>query len=299
VWAVLLSFRVLSAKGPASRESGFDWTGAVLIVLGLSFLFVGVDSITERGWTDAWVLTLIVTSLVVLCFFLLNESKSPFPILRLSLFKKRFFTQSCAASYFAFFAMISAMFLVPFYLQEVLRLPPRGVGLVMTTLPAAMFLVAPLGGWASDKIGSSIPASLGLVLVGVGIILLTGLEAVTPVGYVVLCLSFIGVGMGFFGSPNTNAVLSAVPREQVGTASGLSALMRTSGIGFGIAFSAAVFTFFRNRAAEGLALEGLDSLGKEQTLYLEGIKPVFLLAVVVVGFNVINSLTRGPNPKME
>ena len=102
--------------------------------------------------------------------------------------------------------------------------------------------------------------------------------------------------MGFFGSPNSNAILSGVPRNHVGIASGISALMRTSGIAFGIAFSAAAFTLFRNRAVAEVAGKTLEGGEGERLLFLEGIRPVFVLAALVVGVNIINSITRGPNP---
>jgi EmrB/QacA subfamily drug resistance transporter len=290
--AVFYCLRHLSSRIQQGKREGFDWTGAALIVVGLGALFIGMNFGAERGVDDAAGLALVAASLGVLWLFLLNEKKSPNPLLHLSLFRNRFFTQSCAASYLAFFAMISTVFLMPFYLQEVLQFEPAGVGLVMMTLPLAMLLVAPLGGWISDRIGSRIPATSGLALVGSGLWLLHGIEVDSPPRDVVLRLALIGIGMGFFGSPNSNAILSGVPRRHVGTASGLSALMRTSGIAFGIAFSAAAFTLFRNRAAAEFA-------DQERVLYLEGIRPVFLLAAAIVALNMINSITRGRRPEVE
>ncbi len=293
VFAVIYCLRVLDKKREGGAADGFDWPGAGLIVVGLSALFLGIDLGAGNGFGNLTAPALIAASLVVLCLFLLNEGKSPHPILYIPLFRIRYFTQSCAASFFAFFSMIASLFLMPFYLQEVRLLNPGEVGLIMMTLPAAMFVVAPVGGWISDKIGSRIPATAGIALVGTGLFLLSGLELDSTTESVVARLLLIGMGMGFFGSPNANAILSSVPREHVGTASGLSALMRTSGIAFGIAFSAAVFTFFRIRAGGDPLLETMAGQAREQYLYLEGIKPVFLLGAAIAALDMINSITRG------
>lgn len=294
--AILYCLRFLSAEKPRREESGFDWSGAALIVVGLSALFLGLTFGEDLGWGSAEVLVLLSSSLVILFLFLFNEQKSSIPILPLSLFRRRYFTQSCAATYLAFFSMISSMILMPFYMQKVLGFEPGKMGLVMMTLPGAMLLVAPLGGWASDHIGSRIPASTGLALIGTGLVLLSGLGIDSGASDVVWRLALVGLGMGFFGSPNSNAILSSVPKDSVGIASGLCALMRTSGIAFGIAFSATAFTFFRDRAAQGGdAGEVMDG----KLLFLNGIKPVFILAAVIVGLNILNSLSRGRRPVVE
>jgi MFS family permease len=258
-----------------------------MIVVGLSALFVGLDQGVDRGWGDGAALGLIGFSLAVLALFLVNESRASAPILKLAIFADRFFSQSCAAAFLAFFAMISAMILTPFYLQDVRGFSPEAVGLVMMSMPAAMLVVAPLAGWISDRTGPRLPATFGVVLTGCGLLLLGGLSADTATGTIVRNLVLIGVGMGFFGSPNSSAILSSVPREEVGTASGLSALMRTAGIAFGIAFAATAFTFFRDRAVAAAPL------AVDKDLYLRGLAPVFVLAASIAGLNVLNSLTRG------
>jgi len=301
--AVAYSMRIFARPAAAAglragavRAGGFDWPGAALIAAGLSSLFVGLDRAADRGWADAAAAGFIVAAVAVLGFFLLHESRTAHPLLKLSLFSSRFFSQSCLAAFLAFAAMISALILMPFYLQDVLGFTPGKVGLVMTAVPAAMLLAAPVGGWASDLIGPRIPATFGLALVGSGLLLLSGLGAASATPDILWRLGLIGVGMGFFGSPNSNAILSSVPRENVGTASGVGALMRTAGIAFGIAFAAAAFTFYRNRAALDAAGLGLDGPGKERMLFLEGIVPVFVLAAAVAAVNIINSITRGRLP---
>jgi EmrB/QacA subfamily drug resistance transporter len=299
--AVIYSLRIfdpLPAAGSAGREKdrGFDWPGAVLIAAGLSSLFVALDLAVDRAWTDGAVIVLVAASLAILGVFLAHEKRSACPLLDLTLFTSRFFTQSCLAAFLVFASMISAMILMPFYLQNVLGFAPGKVGLVMTAVPVAMLLAAPLAGWLSDLIGPRIPATSGLALVGAGLLLLSGLDADFSVPRILWRLGLIGVGMGFFGSPNSNAILSSVPGRSVGSASGLAALMRTAGIAFGIAFSATAFTYFRNQAALEAAGLGREGFELERTLYLEGIVPVFGLAAAVVAVNIVNSMTRGRLP---
>jgi len=304
IWAILHAQAALgsdSSPPPASRQQihdskiEFDWPGAAMIVLGLAALFCGMHLGVGNGWESAEAMILILVSLIILGFFLVHERRIVYPIVTLSIFRNRFFTQSCAAAFLAFLAMIAAVILMPFYLQEVLRLTPQRVGLIMMALPLSMLLVAPLAGLLSDRVGTRLPASFGLILVGAGLFWLQDLGPATGTQQVVWRLGLIGVGMGFFGSPNSNAILSSVPPSSVGIASGLSALMRTSGVAFGTAFSATLFTYFRDRASlvsahATAALQGVDG---ERLLYIEGIVPVFGVAAFVMAANVLNSLLRG------
>lgn len=291
--AIVCCLRILGSHTTRAAGGRFDWLGSLFVVIGLASLFAGIDRGVDHGWGDTGVLGLIASSLLVLALFVRHEKRTASPLVDLSVFSNRFFVQSCAAAYLAFFAMISAVILLPFYLQEVRAFRPEKVGIVMMTLPASMLLVAPVGGWISDRIGVRIPATFGLGLVGAGLLLLSGLESRTALAGIVSPLALIGVGMGFFGSPNSSAILSSVAPGKVGVASGLSALMRTSGIAFGIAFAVTAFTFFRDRAAANRPDLGVSVT--DRTLFLEGIWPVFVLASIVVALNVVNSLTRGRN----
>ncbi len=293
VAAILYCLRVFSDRVESTKSVRFDWTGALLLVAGLTSLFIGLDLGEAEGWSDSKVLVLLAVSPLLLSLFLLNEHKTPSPILKLALFKSRYFSQSCAAAFLAFFAIAPVIILTPFYLQNVRGLDPEKVGLAMMAMPAAMILVAPLGGWISDLIGTRIPATAGLVLVGGGLLFLARLDAQSGTWEAVRGLGLVGVGMGLFASPNSNGLLSSVPRENVGTASGLAALMRTSGIAFGLSVAATVFTSFRNEAEKEALGLGLDEMAMEQRLYLSGICPVFFLAACIVAVNLINSATRG------
>lgn len=294
---VLIRCRTLKGSAPDRKDSaGFDFMGGLLIVLGLSTFFFGLSTSAEEGPMNSRSLFLLGLSIALLVFFLLHEKVHPNPILDVSLFRARYFTQSCAATLMTFFTMISAIILMPFYLEKVLQITPKSVGLIMMTIPCSMLFVAPLGGWLSDKIGVRFPATTGLLIVSYGLYLLSRMDASTPEWNVVMRLVPIGVGMGLFGSPNSNAILSSVPKAQVGSISGLTALLRTTGIALGVAFAVTAFSFFKNQAMNPEDLNMAESFFDERVLYLHRIRPVFILTAGLAALNAMNSLFRGRRP---
>ena len=284
--AIYYSLRVLSTKIVERGSIRFDWSGSFLIVVGLGALFLGLTLAVDYGITNPLVLGLTVFSIVMLILFLYNEQKVPNPLIHLYLFKNRYFTQSCASAFLAFVMLMSSSILMPFYLQNVLRFTPEKLGLFMMSMPLAMLLVAPLAGYLSDLIGTRIPATLGLAFTGAGIFSLSFLGLDSSEIDIIWRLVLIGIGMGIFGSPNSNAVLSSVPRRHIGIASGMTAMMRSSGITFGIAFSVILYSFFRSGLPANIQPDS-------PLAYLTGMESVFHVGAIIAILGVIISATRG------
>lgn len=290
--AIIYSIRTLAHNPSPEAGHNFDYGGSILLALGLTALFLGFNFGPDYGWESLRVVGLIAVAVVFLGLFFMNETRVTNPLLKLQLFSNRYFAQSCACAFLAFVALMSNSILMPFYLQNVRLFSPQSVGLFMMTVPAAMFLVAPLAGYLSDLIGTRIPSTFGLAILGSGLYLLSTMDTQTANHQIVLFMAMLGVGMGIFSSPNSNAILSSVPQKFVGTASGLTAMMRTSGITFGLALSVTLYTFFRQNAVG----EGITD---EQLLYLAGIQPAFAMASIIAGINLILSATRGKRPNLN
>jgi EmrB/QacA subfamily drug resistance transporter len=290
--AIIYSLRVLANKPGIGDDHKFDWSGSIFIILGLCSLFLGLNFGLDYGWSDLRVIFAVLFSMIVLFTFLVNEKQVSHPIVNLSLFLNRYFTQSCATSFLAFIGMMSSSILMPFYLQNALGFAPQKVGLFIMAVPASMLLVAPLAGWISDLIGTRIPATAGLGVLSIALYSLASLDLNSSNIDIIWRLCLVGIGMGIFASPNANAILSSVSKRHVGLASGLAALMRTSGITFGIALSVTIFTYFRNQFTGG-------SIGNDPQMYVTGMQPVFLITAALIGLNMIVSVTRGKRPKIE
>jgi len=63
-------------------------------------------------------------------------------------------------------------------------------------LPVSMFVTAPLSGRVSDRIGFRFLTSLGMIVLIGGLIMLSGLSAVTSTVYIVISFLLVGIGNG-------------------------------------------------------------------------------------------------------
>jgi len=130
---------------------------------------------------------------------------------------------------------------MPFYLGNVLGYPALQVGLLMAVVPIAVGIFAPISGSLSDRYGTRPITVIGLVILVIGYLSLSTLQAdTTALGFILRFLP-IGVGMGVFQSPNNSAIMGTAPRRRLGIVSGMLAATRSLGQTTGVALLGAVW----------------------------------------------------------
>ena len=94
--------------------------------------------------------------------FLYREMTCASPILDLSLFRIRMFSLSSLSLLLVGVAQVMIGFMLPFYLQDILHLTPSFIGLLFISAPIFTVSLSPLVGWAVDKVGPRLPATIGI-----------------------------------------------------------------------------------------------------------------------------------------
>jgi MFS family permease len=138
-------------------------------------------------------------------------------------------------------AQFAVWLLMPFFLVGTLGLSPTVGGLVFALTPLANALVAPLGGWATDRVGPRGPLACGLALEVAGLLTIGTVTAASPLALVGLAMALVGLGVGLFQVPNLAQMMAAFPPAQQGVAGGLAFLSRTLGSAVGVQVTAALF----------------------------------------------------------
>jgi len=230
-WMVI---RFVPALKPAGGQR-FDLPGAFTLFACLMALLMALTLGQMMGLTDPTILALLAVFLGCLWLFITVERKSPQPMVDLRLFRNRLFNVNLITGFAAFISTSGTIFLMPFYLENVLGYSPNSVGLLLAIVPITVGVTAPISGALSDRVGTRpiTVIGLGMMLAGFFAVSTLSLET-TALGYILRFLP-VGVGIGVFQSPNNSAVMGAVPRARLGVASGLLSITRTLGQTTGIA----------------------------------------------------------------
>src|SRR5438128_1531769 len=153
--------------------------------------------------------------------FLAHERRSVNPVVNLSLFKIRMFTFSILSLLLIATTTSVLGFLMPFYIQDVLHFSPSLMGLIFLAAPVFTIGLATVSGQLTDRIGPRAPASIGVLATlgafAIGGFLRTDSHWMLPASMMAL----VGVGSGFFNTPNQAAIIGSVPREYRGFATGM------------------------------------------------------------------------------
>ncbi len=234
--AFFFGLRVLPKDAP-DEPAGIDVPGALLFACATAALFGSIIIGGERGYRNAPVAAGFIVSAVSYAAFYFRERRTSAPLLDFSIFSNSLFVLSLFCGFLSFVSISASSIMLPFYLQNALRLSPSFAGLFMMAYPLVLAVVAPASGRLSDKIGSEILTLVGLTLGGVGLLLLSTVTEATPLKAVLGYVLATAVGNGMFQSPNTSLIMSSVPRKSLGVAGSLNGLARNFGMAFGISAS--------------------------------------------------------------
>ncbi|MGB8644873.1 MAG: MFS transporter [Anaerolineae bacterium] len=268
---------------PNPNSEGFDWAGAVTFTAGLVALMLGLNQGPEWGWTSLPVVGFLAAAMVLLAGFIYREQHARAPMLDLSLFRQRIFSAAVASAVLNYISLYSIIFLLPFYLIQGRGFSPEQAGLLLTAQPLVMAVVAPISGTLSDRIGSRILSTTGMVILAVGMFLLSRLGPDSSSVFIILTLAVIGFGIGIFVSPNNSALMGAAPRHRQGIAAAVLATARNVGMVLGVGFAGAIFTTIMHGAQAG---------GDTAALYM-GISVSFTAGIGIALLGAITSAVRG------
>jgi len=231
---IYLALRYIPFSRPPGKQR-FDFPGAITLGICLLVLLLALTWGQQLGFDDGRILGLFLLFGLLFCLFLYLEWHSTQPMIDMRLFRSLTFSLGLLLGMLAFVAVAGTTLLLPFYLNNMLGLPLRQVGLMMALIPIFLGVAAPLSGTLSDRLGTRPIATVGLAVAVTSYLLMSRFNLDTRLLGYALSVSLLGLGMGIFQSPNNSAVMGSAPPTRLGVASGLLGMSRTLGQITGIA----------------------------------------------------------------
>jgi EmrB/QacA subfamily drug resistance transporter len=218
-----------------------DWPGLVTFSSALFLLVLGLVRGNDEGWGSTLIVSLLGGATVLLAAFVAIERRVSEPMLPLHFFRRPAFTGVQLAA-FAVSSTLFALFLyLTLYLQNYLGLSPLEAGLRYLPITLGSFVFAAVAGSLLSRVPARAMLAAGLVGVGAGLVLMSGIGAGDE--WTTLLGGFVaaGAGVGLLNPVIADVALSVVPKEQSGMASGINDTFRQVGVAVGIAAWGALF----------------------------------------------------------
>jgi MFS family permease len=257
-----------------------DYLGAALLSVTLLSVSLALTLGQSRGFGSPEILALFALALVALIAFVIVELRLPGPMIDLRIFREPLLSVSVFTGYITFVSASAVFFLLPFYLEGVLDFGVREVGLLLGVAPLALGITSPMSGALSDRVGVRKLTLAGLVILTLTLGAFRLLDVETSVLVLIALMIPVGIGMGVFQSPNNSAIMSSVPREYSGVASGILTLTRLLGQISGIAVLGSVWA--ARVAAQVGSLEGGDAAAAPDQVQVAALHDTFTIAAVLL-----------------
>jgi EmrB/QacA subfamily drug resistance transporter len=291
---LLIARRVFSFAGGA-RSRRFDLPGAVAFGLGLASLSLGLSFGSEWGWTSPSLILTIAVAAVSLIAGVFIERRRLDPLIDLRQLVSRRLGLPLATFLLSILALFAVSFLMPFYFEELRGLTPLTSGLLLTPYSLGLAFAAPISGRLADRGHARWLGSIGLGLAAVGFALLVQIGVSTPFFEIALWLAVSGIGQGLFLSPNTTAIMSAVPADQSNIASALFATTRAVAQALSVAIAGAVYVGLGGAAAGAALVAGVPTGQTEVALdgtFIVAMRAALIVSGVMAAAGAVLSLPR-------
>jgi len=290
--AIVIALRVLRDRGERTRQR-LDPLGMLTLGLGLFGVLWAITKLAN-GPFDASTAGFLIGGVLLIGAFVLIEARVPAPMLPLRIFRVPTMTGSLLASMFQGLASFAVLFLLLMYLQGPRGLSPIHASLLLLPGYLLSTTVTVFAGRMSDRRGPVLPATLGLALQVVSLLLYAQLSNATPLWWIV-CIGVINAaGASLFFPANSSAIMKAAPPDMFGIASGM---MRTfSNIGMVFSFAVAILVASRSisRQLAFAIFVGTTSLhGQVAAAFTTGLHAAFYVSVAFMVIAAILSALRG------
>jgi EmrB/QacA subfamily drug resistance transporter len=240
VLAIVVARLVIRESRDTSADQRLDLPGLLVSGGALFALVFGLIEASTYGWTSPTIVSLFAVAAAGLVAFVLLERRQRAPMLDLSLFRNGTFAGANLVAMLVFLAMFGVFFFVSIYMQNVLGYSPVKAGAVFLPMTLLIMFLGPVTGKVSDHVGSRWLVTAGMTLVGISLLIYSGLDADSGFWDLFPALILGGIGMATVMPPITAAALGSVPVAKAGVGSGVLNTFRQVGGALGIAVMGAI-----------------------------------------------------------
>jgi EmrB/QacA subfamily drug resistance transporter len=268
-------------KVAKSAQAKFDVLGTVLLVVTLAAYALAMT--IGRGSFGQINLALLLVALLGLALFILAESRTEAPLIRMDTFKNPVLSAGFAMSALVTTVVMATLVVGPFYLSGALGLDPVHVGLVMSSGPVVAALTGAPAGRLVDRLGASRMGISGLIGMAAGAFTMALLPAGFGIAGYIAPLVVITGSYALFQAANNTAVMTNIRPEQRGVISGMLNLSRNLGLITGASMMGAVFALGASTTNLLTATQNSVELGMRLTFAIASGLILIALAIAFSG----------------
>lgn len=191
-----------------------DTLSIIESAVGFAALVSGVSLISDFGLASPVVWILLIAAIIILGFYIHRQLNLKSPILNLKIFKLSQFRIGALIVMVDFGIILSAMYLLPQYIQSGRMLAVAMAGIMLLPGGIVNAITSAFAGRLYDNVGARKPAVIGFIIALIGAVMLATLSTTSPVWYIILAHIILMVGCPLAMSPSQTYALNAIQGPQ-------------------------------------------------------------------------------------
>lgn len=219
-----------------------DWAGFISLTAGLVSLVYGLIRASDISWSNTGVVICLCLAALFLGSFFVIELRAERPMFDLSLFRTSTFSGGLIAAFTMNGSLFAMLLYLVIYLQDDLGYSALASGVRLLLISGGTLVSATISGRLSANMPVRWLIGPGLGLVGIGLLLMSGIDGTSTWTHLALGFIISGIGSGMVNPPLASTAVGVVTPERSGMASGVNTTFRQIGIATSIAALGTIFT---------------------------------------------------------
>jgi EmrB/QacA subfamily drug resistance transporter len=239
----LLTLAFLARTPPSPRRSTpFDAVGQLTAVLAMGALIYGAIEAGVRGLGATPVWSAFALAAVALVAFTWSQARGTHPMIPPGLLAPRNARIAVAVGFTFMVGYFGLPFVMSLYLQQGRGLSAPATGMVFLPMMLIGLVLTPFSARLVRRFGARTMIVSGLMSMAVGLAAVAALASSSPVNEIAALMVLVGLAGPLVAPPVTAVLLSSVPAERAGTASGIFNTSRQVGGALAVAVFGALLT---------------------------------------------------------
>jgi EmrB/QacA subfamily drug resistance transporter len=253
-FAMLITRRNVPADPGTGAQAGIDYQGIATLSAGVVAILVGLDQGSVDGYgSPAIVASLVVGVLLLGAFVVVERGQGARALVPADVMRQQQFVVACAVVLLMSAIFFAALLYLPQFMEKELGFSAVEAGAGLLPMMLVFALMSFSSGTLYDKLGARTVVSAGAALLGLGIFMLSFLEAGWDYVALVPGMVVLGLGIGLFYSSITTAAVTSLDASRSSLAGGIIYMCQVAGGALGLGINTAI-VLSQSELPEGIRL---------------------------------------------
>ena len=241
--ACFVTWREVSESRVEGADQRIDYAGVATLTLALTALLLGLDQVTDWGWSDPRILALFAACPVLLvCFVFAERRAGANALIPADVIRSLTFRSACLATLLTSASFFASLLFLPQFMQKILDFSPLKAGAGMLPMMVTFAVTSFVAGAVYGRLGAKTVVSAGAGCLVAGSFLVSLVDHDSGWSALVPGMILLGIGVGLFVSSITTVAVTALDPSRSSLAGGVIYMFQVAGGSVGLGLTTAIFT---------------------------------------------------------